>query len=163
MRKLAEVQAAKELMKDAMEWSSFKWLWEKRRVRQTADAANAALDRLERSIKAKWSDDCRVMYKKLSGKKAPRETEGEGRPPEALAPDMKLLLEQVLEADHAAKQARQAAEEAFEEAERRMSTDLAREGCKKAIHSWELYEKAIRKAEAATKETPAGEPGRPKA
>ena len=29
-----------------------------------------------------------------------------------------------------------------------MSSDLAREGCKKAIHSWELHEKAIRKAEA---------------
>jgi len=31
-----------------MAWSALKWLWEKARVRETADRANAALDRLER-------------------------------------------------------------------------------------------------------------------
>jgi hypothetical protein len=32
------------------------------------------------------------------------------------------------------------------EAERQMNTDLAREGCQKAIRQWELDEKAIRRA-----------------
>jgi hypothetical protein len=41
MRKLPEVQHAKELMTEAMDWSTFKWLFEKSRVRQTADRANA--------------------------------------------------------------------------------------------------------------------------
>jgi hypothetical protein len=40
------------------------------------------------------------------------------------------------------------AEETFDEAERQLSTSLAREGCRKAIQSWELHEKAIRRAEA---------------
>jgi hypothetical protein len=39
------------------------------------------------------------------------------------------------------------AEKAFDDAERQLSTSLAREGCRKAIHSWDLHEKAIRKAE----------------
>jgi hypothetical protein len=40
------------------------------------------------------------------------------------------------------------AEDAFDLAEKQLSTRLAREGCQKAIHSWDLHEKAIRKAEA---------------
>jgi hypothetical protein len=40
------------------------------------------------------------------------------------------------------------AEATFDEAEHRMSTHLAREGAQKAIDSWDLREKAIRKAEA---------------
>jgi hypothetical protein len=47
MRKLPEVQQAKELMNDAINWSVFTWMLEKSRVRETADQANAALDRLE--------------------------------------------------------------------------------------------------------------------
>jgi hypothetical protein len=42
------------------------------------------------------------------------------------------------------------AENTFDEAERQLSTRLAREGCAKAIASWELHEAAIRKAEAAS-------------
>jgi len=40
------------------------------------------------------------------------------------------------------------AEATFDEAEKQLSTRLAREGCRKAIESWDLHEKAIRKAEA---------------
>jgi hypothetical protein len=40
------------------------------------------------------------------------------------------------------------AEATFDEAERRMSARMAREGAQKAADSWELHEKAIRKAEA---------------
>jgi hypothetical protein len=40
------------------------------------------------------------------------------------------------------------AEQTFDTAEKQLSTALAREGCRKAIRSWELRERAIRKAEA---------------
>jgi hypothetical protein len=39
------------------------------------------------------------------------------------------------------------AEETFDKAEKQLSTALAREGCRKAILSWDLHEKAIHKAE----------------
>ncbi|MGZ4819106.1 MAG: hypothetical protein ACXVZJ_10800, partial [Terriglobales bacterium] len=55
----------------------------------------------------------------------------------------------VKKADDAAHRARMDAEDTFDEAERQLSTRLAREGCRKAIASWELHEEAIRKAEAA--------------
>ena len=61
MRKLLEVQQAKELMNEAKDWSVFKWLFEKPRVRETADLANDALDRgancqraLERSAQSSF-------------------------------------------------------------------------------------------------------------
>jgi hypothetical protein len=47
MRTLSEVEEAKALMIEAVEWSLFRWLFEKRRVRETADQANAALDKIE--------------------------------------------------------------------------------------------------------------------
>lgn len=150
MRKLNEVQQAKELMLDAIDWSTFKWLFEKPRVRETADRANAALDRLEKSVKARWTDDLKTEYRKLSGKAGgAARKEQKGQPaPLPFDPEARVLLENVLHADRAAERARIDAEKTFEEAERQLSTSLAREGCKKAIHSWELHEKAIRKAEA---------------
>jgi ribosomal protein S21 len=48
--------------------------------------------------------------------------------------------------DDEAYRARVKAEETFDNAERQLSTSLAREGCRQAIQSWDLYEKAIRKA-----------------
>lgn len=149
MRKLPEVQEAKDVMNQAMDWSSFKWLFEKSRVRRTADRANAALDRMNRSVKALWSDEIKATYKRLSAKTpaAVRRLEKDPPQPECTNPETILLLEKVIEADHAAHRARMDAEDTFDRAEKLMSTDLAREGCKKAIHSWELHEKAIRKAE----------------
>jgi hypothetical protein len=150
MRKLPEVQEAKDLMNEAMEWSSFKWLFEKSRVRATADRANAALDRLNRSVKAQWSEEIKATHKRLSAKTptAVRRLEKDPPPKECTDPETVQLLEKVIEADHAAHHARMDAEGTFDRAEKLMSTDLAREGCKKAIHSWESHEKAIRKAEA---------------
>jgi hypothetical protein len=40
------------------------------------------------------------------------------------------------------------AEETFDQADKKLSTSLAREGARKAILSWVLYEKAIVKAES---------------
>jgi len=145
MRKLPEVQEAKDLMKEAMDWSAFKWLWEKSRVRETADRANVALDRMERTAKSHWSAEDKASSKLLTSKTtaAKRQENAEAQPDPRLA-----LLEEVHEAHAAAQRARKDAELTFDEAERQMSTRLAQEGCKKAIHSWQLHEKAIRQAES---------------
>ena len=59
-----------------------------------------------------------------------------------------MLLQKVVDADRSSAHARADAEDTFDQAEKQLSTNLAREGCKKAIHSWILHEKAIRQAEA---------------
>jgi hypothetical protein len=57
-----------------------------------------------------------------------------------------LVAKKIKEMDDEAYRARVKAEETFDNAERQLSTSLAREGCRQAIQSWDLYEKAIRKA-----------------
>jgi len=119
MEKLPEVEAAKALMTEAVAWSVMKWLREKKRVRKTADQANAALDQLNQAVKDRWPDGVKAVN-----------------------------AQKVKEADDEALRAHLDAEATFDEAERLLSTSLAREGCRKAIQSWDLHEKAIRKAEA---------------
>jgi hypothetical protein len=154
MRKLAEVQEAKELMNEAIDWSVFRWMFEKPRVRETADRANDALDHLERTVKARWSDELKAALRELSGRGGRHQKSQQ--PPQTTDPEIRLLAEKIKDADDAARRAKMDAEETFDEAERQLSTSLAREGCKKAIHSWELHEKAIRKAEAAMESSNAG-------
>jgi hypothetical protein len=155
MRQLPAVQEAKEIMHEAIDWSVFKWLFEKPRVRATADRANQALDQLERAVKARWSNEVKAEYKKLTANRAenPRRQQRGDEPPQGDDFQVSLRVEKVKQADVAARRARLDAERTFDEAERQLSTDLAREGCKKAIHSWELHEKAIRKAEALMETT----------
>lgn len=158
MRKLLEVQQAKELMSEAIDWSFFKWMFEKATVRETADRANDALDRLERTVKARWRDELKAASRELSAKAAGgacQQLKGQ-HPPQSANPVIRLLVEKIKEADDAARRARMDAEKTFDVAERELSRSLAQEGCKKAIHSWELHEKAIRKAEAAMISTNAG-------
>lgn len=149
MRKLPEVEEAKALMTEAMDWSVFTWLFQKVKVRETADRANAALDKLNRAVKSRWSDEVKAAYKDLTAKAASH------RSAEATAqnsdPEIRDFVKKVKQADEAARRARADAEETFDEAERLLNTDLAREGCQKAIHQWELDEKAIRRAEANTR------------
>src|ERR1017187_9835641 len=57
-------------------------------------------------------------------------------------------LERLYEEDKEARQARDAAETQFDEADRRMSTSMACAGAQMAIGAWEMREKFIRKAEA---------------
>jgi hypothetical protein len=144
MRKLPEVEEAKALMTEAMDCSVFRWLFEKRRVRETADQANAALDKLNQDVKARWGSEVRTAYKELSAK-GRRQDESASS---AIDPEIRVFMQKVKEADDAARRARTDAEDTFDEAERQLNTDLAREGCKKAIRQWELDEKAIRTAEA---------------
>lgn len=145
MDKLAEVEAAKALMQEAMVWSVMKWLREKKKVRAAADRANEALDRMSESVKARWSDALKAAYATL-GTKA---TVAGGQKKTPIDSEFKTIANGVKEADDEAYKTRQEAEKTFDDAEKQLSTSLAREGCRKAIHGWELHEKAIRKAEAA--------------
>lgn len=148
MRKLPEVRDARDLMNKALDWSVFKWMFEKPRVRESADLANEALDRLERSVKAQWGDPLKSAYAELTNRSVRRSQKSQ-HAPQSADPHIKALAGQIKEADDAARNARLDAEETFDEAERLLSVGLAQEGCQKAIHAWELHEKAIRKAETA--------------
>jgi len=147
MEKLPAVESAKELMTEALGWSVMKWLRQKRTVRKIADQANAALDQLNRTVKERWPADFKSAYETLLA-----QGECTVKPPgrNALANDPQAILSvrRIKAADEEAYRARMDAEETFDIAEKQLSTALAREGCRKAIHSWELHEKAIRIAEA---------------
>ena len=134
MRKLAPVEEAKALMTVAQDWSVWRWLMEKRRVRKAADRATEALGELERKVKAGWSEELRKAA-----------TNGRLR---SLDPQLRSALQVLKQAEETAEAARLDAEATFDEAERRLSATMAREGAQKAITSWELREKAIRKAES---------------
>jgi hypothetical protein len=123
MRKLAPVEEAKALFAEAQDWGVWKWLTEKRRLRQTADAAWEALEAYEAQVKHSWD-----------------------------AATRKTIVAQLKQADAEACQARVDAEAQFDEADRRMSTSMAREGAQMAIEAWTLREKLIRKMEARARE-----------
>ena len=148
MRKLTEVEDAKALMTEAMNWSVVRWLSQKKRVRKTADLANACLDRLDQEIKARWSDELKAAYSELGGNSGGAGQRPHKQPSQDIDPQVKLLAKRVKESDDEAYRVRMDAEDTFDEAEKKLSTRLAREGCRKAIQSWELHEKAIRRAEA---------------
>jgi|SRR6516164_7623640 hypothetical protein len=155
MQKLIPVEEAKALMNEAKEWGVWRWLMEKKRVRAAADQAVDALGDLEKNVKAHWGDDLKKAYRELEAQ-ASLERNARAKPQYQKAkeeakhvdPQIKLVVRRVKEADDDAENARVDAEATFDEAERRMSASMAREGAQKAIDSWELREKAIRKAEA---------------
>ena len=140
MQKLIAVEEAKALMREAAGWSVWGWLTEKRRLRTTADAAWEALEQAEQKVKEAWSDEVKTLWRDIKG-----------RPGLKIEPALKLAIERVREADEEWREARAFAEETFDEAERRMSTSLAREGTEQAIQAWELAERAIRRAEALSR------------
>jgi len=157
MQKLVEVEEAKELMNAAKDWSVWRWLLEKGRVRATADRAVEALDELEKKVKAAWGDDLRKAYRELeaqavyeSNPKEKRHYEKAREEARGIDARIKTAVQRVKQADDQATRTRIDAEETFDEAERKLSASLARQGAQKAIDSWELREKAIRKAEALT-------------
>src|SRR5690242_14910057 len=65
MHKLIPVEQAKALMNEAIEWSVWRWLLEKKRVRTAADAAVDALNAEDKNVKAAWSDDLKKAYLEL--------------------------------------------------------------------------------------------------
>jgi hypothetical protein len=152
MRKLIAVEDAKALMTEAREWSVWRWLMEKGRVRAAADRATEALAEHEKKVKAQWPEEWKKAYRAL---KRPASGNGNALP---LDPPTLEAIQKIRKADEAAEAARLDAEATFDEAERRLSASLARDGTEKAIASWELREKAIRKAEALAREQPAAVP-----
>ena len=137
MRKLAQVEEAKAVMREAMEWSVVHWLREKRRVRKLADRANAALDALDLEVKSAWPAELKEAY---------------AAPSRAEHVESELAL-RIKRADDSAARARAQAEKTFDEAEEQLSARLARAGCLQAIQSWELHEQAIRLAESGSRVT----------
>ncbi len=144
MERVPQVEAAKALMSEAMTWSVMKWLREKKRVRSAADEANAALDHLRQEVHKRWSAALQSQYTAVAAEakaglmgRSSRKNDGVEQ----------VLLQQLRKADQEALNAREDAEKTFDDAERQLSTRMARDGCQKAIRSWELHEKAIQKAE----------------
>ena len=146
MKRLPEVVTAKELMNEAMRWSVMTWLREKKRVRKTADLANAALDRLSDELRQRWPENIRVAYEALASEPAAQRTNGQVK---AASKDsgVSAIARTLKQADDEAYRAKMAAEMMFDEAEKKLSTSLARQGCEKAIRAWELHEEAILQAE----------------
>ena len=137
MHKLVPVDDAKTLFNEAKDWSVWRWLIEKKRARTTADAAWEALEACEEKVKAGWSEDWQQAYGHPKSKRYA-----------ALDPEVKAALERLHNDDGEARQARDAAEAQFDEADRRMSSSMACEGAQMALDAWEMREKVIRKAEA---------------
>jgi hypothetical protein len=155
MRKLPAVEEARAVMTEGMDWGVWRWLLEKRRVREIADQATAALDEADRKVKATWSDDLKKAYQELVDQEKPKRghrRESDRKPgTDSISPEIRLTAKRVKEADDEAERTRLDAEDTFDEADRRMSTDLAREGCRKALETYDLRESAIRKSEAAAR------------
>jgi len=122
-----------------------KWLREKKRVRKTADQANAALDRLDSELKRRWPEDLRAAYGALGAQ--PARTNGQMTTAKIGGAKLRLAARQIKAADEEAYRARMTAEQTFDDAEKQLSTRLAREGCRQAIESWNLHQKAIRQSE----------------
>jgi hypothetical protein len=152
MEKIPAVETATALMTEAVAWSVMKWLRKKKTVRIVADQANAALDQLNRAVKDRWPVDIKAAYEALAqqeGRSVKTTGRNESNSPTTNAQAL-FAVKKVKAADEEACRARMDAEETFDIAEKQLSTALAREGCRKAIHSWKLHEKAIRIAEALT-------------
>ncbi len=158
MRKLPAVEEARAIMTEGMEWGVWTWLMEKKRVREIADKARAALDECETKVKARWSDDLKIAYNQLVSEsgdvKQARQEAKSAKKQEAPKIDSKLMaaVKQVKEADDDAYNAHEDAEDVFAEAEKRMSTSGTREGARKALIAYHLHEAAIRKAEALARD-----------
>lgn len=150
MRKLRAVEEARVVMTEAAEWGLWRWLLEKGRVQEIADRATAALAAADKKVKAVWSDELKRAYTELIDQEKSQNGHHHKKNGETqIADAVKLAARRVKEAYDQGQRARIDAEETFTEAERRMRTDLARLGCQKALASYDLRERAIRKAETA--------------
>lgn len=158
MQKLVPVEEAKALLTAAKSWGVWKWLTEKKKVREAADRAWAALEEVEKTVKASWSDDLKSSYQELVAEaaleadpKAKRQLEKARQAASGVDAKVKASAKRLKTADDEAFSARMAAEDTFVEAEKRMSTSLACEGSRQAVEAFEMREKVIRKFEAAAR------------
>ena len=160
MQKLAPVEEAKALLAVAAnDWGVWKWLTEKKKVRQAADLAWEALDEIEKKIRAGWSEDLKKAYHEVvaetnleSNPKTKRTYDKAKQEASGIDPKVKSTAKRLKQADDDAYALRMQAEETFDEAERRLSTSMAKEGSRQAIEAWETREKLIRKFENAARQ-----------
>ncbi len=153
MRKLAAVEDARAIMKEGMEWGVWKWLMEKKRVRAIADEARAAFDDLEMKVKETWDNEYKIAYNQLvtendrprRGRKQAKDKKKNNS--QNADPKILAAVKRIQEADEEAYNAHEDAEDAFAEAERKMSTSMAREAARMALVAYDRHEEAIRKAE----------------
>ncbi len=155
MRKLPAVEEARSIMTQGLDWGVWKWLMEKKRVREIADRATEALNSAEMKVKAGWGDDLKAAYDLLlddeeKPKRHRARSAGKSHG-HAIDPELLNTVRGVKRADDEAETKRLDAEDTFDEAERRLSTAGAREGARKALATYDLHEKAIRLAEAAAR------------
>ncbi len=129
----------------------FRWLAEKRRVRQIADLATAALDEATEKAMAHWSDELKQAYEDLVEKDKKGGRVKKSPKGNSISPEMKALAAEVKAALDEKEEVRLDAEAIFDDAERRMSTQGARNGAARALDTYDLHENAIRKVEAAAK------------
>ena len=153
MKKLEAVENARDIMTQGIEWGIFKWLSQKPKVRKIADLATEALNNAEDSVKATWSDDLKLAFNYLATQEddAPKARKNGKAASKDIDPDLLAVARGVFEADEETETMRLDAEDAFAEGERKLSIALAKEGARKALATYDLHEKAIRKAEAAAK------------
>ena len=155
MKKLEAVEESRAVMTKGMDWGIFKWLFEKPRVRRVADRATEALNDAEDKVKATWSDDLKRAYNFLAtqdgeaGKKGAK-AKGDSKD---IDPELLKIAKGVFEADEETETMRLDAEDTFDQGERKLSVSMARDGARKALATYDLHEKAIRKAEAAGKKS----------
>ena len=156
MKKLPAVEEARAIMTEGMEWGVWKWLMEKKRVREIADHARTALDELEIQVKLKWPDEYKLAYNEVVGEDEanhPGKRRKRTTATRESKHDLKIVaaVKAVADADDEAYNAHEDAEDVFAEAERKMSTSGAREGAKMALVAYDKHEAAIKKAEALAK------------
>jgi hypothetical protein len=157
MKKIPAVEQARHIMTEGIEWGVWKWLMEKKRVREVADQARAALDECEMKVKLSWGDEYKIAYNQLvtensEGKRPRKHAKGNGQVVKISDPKILATVKRIAEADDEAYTAHENAEDVFAEAERKMSTSLAREGARKALEAYDLHEAAIRKSELLARE-----------
>jgi hypothetical protein len=154
MKNLPAVKEARAIMTEGMEWGVWKWLTEKKRVREIADQARTALDELEIQVKLKWPNEYKLAYNELVGGEPKRGRKAKDKKAEAgpkSHPKVVAAVKAVADADDEAYNAHEDAEEVFAEAERKMSTSGARDGARMALVAYDKHEAAIKHAEALAK------------
>jgi len=158
VKKLPAVEDARAVMAQGMAWGVWKWLTEKKRVRALADEARAALDDFEMKVKLTWSNEYKLAYNQLVSENGDaRQARSKSKVVKSATNgnvDAKVLaaVTKVKQADDEAYNAHEDAEDLFAEAERKMSTVMARDAARKALEAYDLHEAAIRKAEAIARE-----------
>jgi len=155
MKKLEAVEDARAIMTQGLDWGVFKWLLEKPKVRKIADRATEALNDAEDKVKATWSDDLKRAYNHLATQdgeagKGKKGAKGKGDSKD-IDPELLAIAKGVFDLDEETETMRLDAEDTFAEGERKLSVSMARDGARKALATYDLHEKAIRKAEAAAR------------